>query len=152
MKYEVVTLQEKIVAGVCARTKNADENMPMVIGSLWQKFYQEGIYEKISNKVNQKALGMYSDYESDANSEYTVTVACEISKAENIIEDITVSKIPAGKYAKFIVKGHMQKAVAEFWQALWQMDLSRSYVCDFEEYQNAEIEQAEIHIYISLQE
>ena len=30
------------------------------------------------------------------------------------------------------------------------MDLDRNYKCDFEEYQNADVENAEIHIYISI--
>ena len=45
----------------------------------------------------------------------------------------------------------MQKAVAEFWEKLWQMDLPRTFTCDFEEYQNGNMEDAEIHIYISVQ-
>lgn len=44
----------------------------------------------------------------------------------------------------------MITAVAQFWQELWKMDLPRSFVCDFEEYQNADPENAEIHIYIGL--
>ncbi len=35
---------------------------------------------------------------------------------------------------------------------LWNMDLPRSYVCDFEEYQDGEMENAEIHIYIGLKD
>lgn len=49
-----------------------------------------------------------------------------------------------------MVKGDMQKAVAEAWQEIWKMDLKRSYGYDFEEYQNDDMENAEIHIYISL--
>ena len=44
----------------------------------------------------------------------------------------------------------MQKAVAEFWQELWKMKLDRSFICDFEEYQNGGIDDCEIHIYIGL--
>ncbi|NME84147.1 effector binding domain-containing protein [Clostridium sp. SM-530-WT-3G] len=58
--------------------------------------------------------------------------------------------IPEGKYAKFIIIGHQVKAVQEFWRKLWKMDLNRSYKCDFEEYQNESMENAEIHIYISI--
>lgn len=150
MDYKIVELEKKIVAGVSARTKNSDENMTMIIGSLWQKFYQDGIYTSIPNKTNNKALGIYTDYESDENSEYSAIVACEVTRIENLPEGMISLDIPSGKYAKFIVKGHMQMAVAEFWQKLWQMDLDRTYKCDFEEYQDCEIENAEIHIYISL--
>lgn len=44
----------------------------------------------------------------------------------------------------------MKEAVAKCWQEIWQMDLKRSFVCDFEEYQNDCMEDAEIHIYIGL--
>lgn len=46
----------------------------------------------------------------------------------------------------------MVAAVQQFWTELWKMNLKRSFVCDFEEYQNADVENAEIHIYISLKE
>jgi predicted transcriptional regulator YdeE len=150
MNYELVELEEKTVVGVTARTKNSDENMPNIIGGLWNSFYQDVIYPQIMNKINQKALGIYSDYESDVNSEYSVTVSCEVSDVKSIPVNTVTKAIPAGKYAKFIVRGHMQKAVADFWSQLWQMDLERSYICDFEEYQDCNMEDAEIHIYISI--
>lgn len=150
MDYEIVELEEKKILGVSARTKNSDPNMGMVIGSLWNKLYNEGVYNKITNKVNEKAIGLYSEYQDDFNSEYSVTVGCEVSRAEDIGEGIVYKIIPKGKYAKFIVRGHMQRAVCEFWEKLWDMDLDRSYISDFEEYQNADENNAEIHIYISL--
>lgn len=61
-----------------------------------------------------------------------------------------VKTIPAGKYAKFIVRGHMQHAVIGFWQELWNMNLERTYICDFEEYQDSNIEEATIHIFIGI--
>lgn len=150
MNYEVVNLKEKIVVGITARTKNSDKNMTKIIGGLWEDFYEKGIYMSINNKINDKAVGIYSDYEIDANSEYSITVATEVSKVENISNELVVKTIPEGKYAKFIVKGHMQKAVAEFWSDLWKMNLDRNYKCDFEEYQNCDMNNAEIHIYISI--
>ena len=44
----------------------------------------------------------------------------------------------------------MITAVAEAWQKIWQLDLPRFFECDFEEYQNGDMENAEIHIYIGL--
>ena len=150
MKYEVVELEEKIVVGVMAKTNNFTPDMGQVIGGLWQKFY-DGIYAEISNKANEKALGIYTDYEGDEKADYHVIVAYEVEKAEEIPNGTITRVLPSGKYAKFIVRGHMQKAVAEFWEKLWQMDLPRTFTCDFEEYQNGNMEDAEIHIYISVQ-
>ena len=145
MKYEIVNLEEKIVVGVSAITSNDDPKMEQVIGGLWGKLYQGGVNEVIKNKANEYAIGLYSDYE---NNKYCVTVGNEVSRVEN--EKLTVKKIPAGKYARFSIEGHMQKAVAEAWNKIWQMDLDRSYKADFEEYLNADYNNAKIYIYISL--
>ncbi|MBD7913390.1 MULTISPECIES: GyrI-like domain-containing protein [Clostridium] len=145
MKCEIVNLEEKIVVGVSAITSNDDPNMGKTIGGLWEKLYQGGINETIKNKANQYAIGLYSDYEDD---KYLVTVGNEVRKAEN--EGLTIKKIPAGKYAKFSIEGHMEKAVTEAWNEIWQMDLDRSYKADFEEYLNSDFNNAKIDIYISL--
>lgn len=42
MNYEIVTLEEKIAAGVSARTNNSALDLCAVIGGLWQRFYGEG--------------------------------------------------------------------------------------------------------------
>ncbi|MBQ2581760.1 MAG: effector binding domain-containing protein, partial [Ruminococcus sp.] len=98
---------------------------------------------------NEKALGIYTDYENDEKADYTLMTACEVTDA-NVPGQYEVRTIPAGKYAKFVVKGNMVTAVGEFWQKLWKMELDRSFVCDFEEYQNADPDNCEIHIYIGL--
>ncbi len=145
MKYEIVNLEEKIVVGVSAITGNDDPNMGRTIGDLWEKLYQGGINETIKNKVNEYAIGLYSDYE---DNKYLVTAGNEVCKAEN--EGLTIKKIPAGKYAKFSIEGHMEKAVTEAWNKIWQMDLDRSYKADFEEYLNSDFNNAKVDIYISL--
>lgn len=145
MKYEIVNVDEKIVVGVSAVTSNTDPNMGQIIGGLWEKLYQGGVNAAIKNKVNDYAIGLYSDY---TENDYCVTAGNEVSKAEN--PELTVKVIPAGKYAKFSVHGNMEKAVAEAWGKIWAMDLDRRYSGDFEEYLNADWENADIDIYIAL--
>lgn len=153
MDYEVVNLEEKIVAGISARTSNDAPDAGMVIGSLWGRFFEEGIFFNISNKTNEKSIGLYSDYTGYKMEEYQITVGCEVNSREQEQENLTFAVIPAGKYAKFIVRGNMQKAVSEFWIKLWNMDLNRSFTGDFEEYQpGGTMEESEIHMYIALKE
>lgn len=145
MNYEIVNLKEKIVVGVSAITGNSDPEMSKVIGGLWEKLYQGGINPIIKNKANEYAIGLYSDYSAD---KYCVTAGNEVSVVEN--DDLTVKRIPAGKYAKFSVHGHMEKAVADAWGEIWQMDLDRSFTGDFEEYLSCDVENCDIDIYIAL--
>ena len=72
-----------------------------------------------------------------------------VTVKDTAIEDF---RIPEGRYARFIVRGDMVKAVAAAWQEIWQMDLPRSFVCDFEEYQDDQMEDTEIHIYVGLKD
>lgn len=156
MKYEIVTLKEKTVVGISARTNNLSPDMGAVIGGLWMRFHNNGIYASIPQKCNDKALGIYTEYAGNEKNDYTAIVACEVedklSPSAPLPEGSAIYKIPAGTYAKFIVRGHMQQAVYDFWEKLWPMDLPRAFTCDFEEYQNSSVDQAEIHIYISLKE
>ncbi|MDF2889452.1 MAG: transcription activator effector binding protein, partial [Lacrimispora sp.] len=41
-------------------------------------------------------------------------------------------------------------AVAKVWQQLWNMNLPRSFICDFEEYETIEEGRVQVHIYIGL--
>lgn len=145
MNYEIVSLQKKIVVGVSAVTSNSDPKMGEIISGLWVKLYQSGVNAAIKNKINDYAIGLYSDYNED---NYCVTAGNEVSEAEN--EELTVKIIPAGRYAKFSVHGDMEKAVAEAWEEIWKMDLNRSYSGDFEEYLNNDSKNADIDLYIAL--
>lgn len=149
MKYEIVELKEKIIAGIDVRTTNEGGKAMQDIGALWQKFFAEGIYDKIENKVNGKTIGLYTNYEGDYTKPYDFMAGCEINKKPGNGKIIV---IPKGKYAKFTITGDVQKSVGEAWQKIWQMDLERKYSCDFEEYQNNsdDMESQEIHIYIAL--
>lgn len=57
MEYEIVTLEKKTAVGISARTNNASPDMGAVIGGLWNRFYNEGIYAAIPKKADAKALG-----------------------------------------------------------------------------------------------
>lgn len=148
MEYEIVELKETRVAGFTARTCNSSPDMGAVIGGLWQKFFSEGGYGSLPDKVNGKAMGIYTDYSDAEKGEYTVMTGCAISGEAP--EGFEVRTMPSGRYAKFVVTGNMVAAVSEFWQKLWQMSLDRTFVFDFEEYQNSDPENCEIHIYIGI--
>lgn len=150
MEYEIVTLKEKIAVGVSARTNNTSPDMGAVIGGLWDSFFNKGIYASIPDKADAKALGIYTEYAGDEKADYTVMVACETTKEPSAVEGCSVLRIPAGRYAKFVIHGDMVQAVGAAWQEIWQMDLPRTFQCDFEEYQDERMEDAEIHIYVGL--
>lgn len=153
MDYKIVELTEKIVVGITARTNNSSPEMSAVISGLWKRFFEEA-YEKIPDKANPYTLGIYTDYSSDEKGDYTLMCACEVT-SENVNEPFEMRKIPAGKYAEFEIVGDMDtetqfKEIDRLWRELWEMDLERTFMYDFEEYRSADPNRADIHIFIGL--
>jgi len=150
MKYELVKLGETKVAGFSARTNNSSPDMGAVIGGTWKRLFSEAGYSSIPNKITGKTMGIYTDYENEEKGDYTFMAGCAV--IGDVPEGFDVRTLPAGKYAKFVVVGDIKTAMGEFWQELWNMDLDRAYRFDFEEYQNADPDNCEIHVYIGVNE
>lgn len=155
MYYEVVTLKDKLVVGITERTNNASPDMEAKISQLWQRFYTDEIYSQIQYRINDTALGIYTDYASDEKGDYTVMTAFEVSQACRDLDLLETRNIKGGKYAKFVIKAEQEQLflkVAEAWQLIWQMDLPRLFDADFEAYHLDTSGVSEVHIYIGLKE
>ena len=152
MNYEIVTLEEKNIVGLTARTSNTAPDMGAVIGGLWQQLFEKGLFFSIANKANDFAVGLYSNYSGSAHEEYDVTVGCEVTQIGQQPTGVVQKVIPQGRYAKFVVFGDQVKAVSDAWAEIWAMSLSRSYTGDFEEYvSNDGRGNCEVNIYVALQ-
>lgn len=151
MNYEIVTLKEKLVVGISIKTSNENLKSVQDIGALWQRFVGEGINNMIEDKVDHKAIGLYTEYEGDFTKPFKFMCCCEVSAIDHV-NGYEVKKIPSGKYAKFTLKGNRTKVVGEAWQQIWQSDIDRKYSCDFEVYHNdgKDLNNETIEIFISL--
>lgn len=154
MKYEIVELEEKVVAGIKIRTTNQDGKAIQDIGATWKKLFTEGIYENIPNKSNNKTIGLYTEYEGDYTKPYIFIAGSEINQKAVSYQKIAIKVIPKGKYAKFVIRGDVQNSVEQAWKEIWKMNLKRKYTCDFEEYQNnsKDMQKQDIHIYIAIED
>lgn len=152
MNYDIICLEEKTVVGYIVNTTNENNKAMSDIAMTWGRFIQSGAYDSISNRVNEKSIGLYTDYEGDFTKPYNFLSCCEVVNPNTIPADMVARKIPGGKYARFVINGDVQKAVGEFWSKLWELPLDRKYSADFEEYQNNsdDMNNQEIHIYIAL--
>ena len=147
MNYEIVNLEEKVLVGIKERCSNFDEKLSEKIGKLWKDFYEKGIYSEITGKVNGKAIGLYTNY-SDNKMEYDTYVVCEVEETNKNYEKIVLEK---GKYVKFVVNGNMED-IQKFWVEVWNdKSLPRTYKFDFEEYQNDDMENMEVYVYLSIE-
>jgi len=153
MNYDQVMLEGKTVTGKRIRTRNDDPGMPLAIGNLWQTFYTDGTSGRIAGTQNVNPLGLYTNYEDGARGFYDLLVCFETDEKSAQPEDLITRRIPAGKYAKFVVSGNTPRDVGAFWGSLWAMNLDRKFDSDYEEYIVAQSgETTEVHVYISLNE
>lgn len=153
VSYERVVLSPKTVAGLGLRTSNLSDSMTEDIGGLWNRFYAEA-FERIPDKVTGRGIGLYHHYEGDHLGAYDMMACCEVTGVDRLPEGFTTATIAGGPYARFVIHGDVQKAVAAFWQELWTLGLPRAYTTDFEEYicGSGGMQDMEIHIYIALDE
>lgn len=139
--------------GVAIRTTNEDSQAQTDIPKLWERFFQEGAYEKIANKQDQKIIALYTDYESDEHKPYTCVIGAKISKQEDDVPaGLEVHHVPAAKYEVFTAKGRMPDVLIETWHKIWASDLKRTYTGDYEVYDPAlqKENEAEVSIHIAV--
>lgn len=141
MEYVIIELPKKVVAGIIKKIPIQTPSM-----SLWGEFYTNTI-SKIEGQYNTKAYGLYYDFQETG---CTTMVACEVQCEEE--QDIPIVRytIPAGRYAKFCIKGEVHQVVPMFWSKINEIGLERSYQCDFEVFPSKDTEDIDIEIYISI--
>lgn len=148
------------IIGMTARTTNANEmTADALIPKLWEKYYQEKVFEQIPNPINSVTYGLYSDYLDGVNGEYSMTVGLQGSADGALPEGLVAKTVPAAKYVVFTTeKGPIAQIVIKAWQQIWawfeQSDLTRAYTGDFEVYDErcANPLEAQVDIYIAIKQ
>ncbi len=160
MGAKIVEEKEFWIIGIEARTNNAKEVAnDGVIGKQWERFFREGILEKIPNKVDATIFAVYTDYASDRNGDYSYVLGVRVNDITKVPAGMVAKKVPAGKYAVLIsATGPVTKIVPEAWQRVWdledksQLGGSRAYRADFEVYdqRSKDPQDSEVDIYVGI--
>lgn len=152
MTPQKITLDEKNILGLTVRTNNQNEQDPKTakIMGLWNDFFTQDLINTIPNREeNTPMFGIYSDYSSDVNGDYSVTAGVQVTTVEpqTQLQQVTIK---AGEYLVFKAKGDMPNVVIETWQQIWayfeESKITRAYSTDFEAY----VSDDEVQIYISV--
>ena len=136
-------VEEFFVQGQSVRTNNAQEAGPTgKLPGLWAQFYAN------HPKLTEPVYGVYSDYESDASGEFTVTAGTKVNASGNG----SVS-VKSGTYLEFPANGVMPAAIIDAWKTVWihfstPQKYVRAYKTDFEQYNGPE----SATIYIGIKE
>lgn len=134
MTFQTEELQPLIISGKKIRTKNEIEMREDRIANFWKEFMSTNILSIIKGKkADQVMYGVYYDYESNMDGEYSFMLGTKIT--DQTIpqpEGISTIKIPKQKYAVFIADGLHE--IRNTWKTIWSTDLKRTYRFDFEIY------------------
>jgi len=141
------------VIGIKVRTSNKDGQAAKDIGQLWQRFMSEGVGDKIPNKIDASILSIYTNYDGDHNMPYDTILGCRVSTLEEIPEGMIGENFGGGKYAKYVAKGNLNEGIVyDAWLEIWQQDLDRTYIADFEVYGEEAMnpEDAKVDIFVGV--
>jgi predicted transcriptional regulator YdeE len=145
--------------GIAARTTNAKEmSGEGVIADQWERVMAGGIIEQIPNRADANIIAIYTDYESDANGEYTFLIGAKVTSIDSIPDGMVAKEIPSSRYAVFTTeKGPVWKMVPETWQKIWstpasEMGGERAFLADFEIYDEraADPQNAGVEVWVGI--
>ncbi len=133
---------ETLVIGMSVRTSNNREMIPGEgkIGATWETFQQAGGASSIPGATEDKTMmGVYSDYEKGGDGEYTLIIGAEVTTLDDIPKERVGVRIPAGRYARFDVKGAIPEGLIETWGGIWKYfesskELKRAFTIDYERF------------------
>jgi len=158
MKSVTTNLPEFYVHGLQIRTTNAKEmSAAGKIPALWNQFYAEQVPSKILEKLEDSIYAVYSDYQSDVNGEYSLTIGLKVRPGGFPLPGLKMVRISAQNYMKYTTEvGAMPTIVVDGWKHIWNQmqtsQLQRKYAADFEVYDHRcadpQKSQADIYIYI----
>jgi len=130
------TQKENIrIIGIEVKTVNAPGKAEKDIPALWGRFMAEQISTKVPSKLSEEIYCVYCDYEGDHLAPYTILIGFPVLSNTEAPEGMRALDIPASNYAIFNAEGDLTgDAVISAWHNIWQTDLNRTYMADFEVY------------------
>jgi predicted transcriptional regulator YdeE len=156
----IIGQKDFTIIGIPAWTNNAQEAAGNgVIAKQWEKFYKEGILDRVPDKEDATIYAVYSEYASDRNGDYSYIIGAKVRGGSAVPSGMVAKTVFAGKYAVITsAKGPIPKIIVEAWQQVWgledqaQLGGKRAYRTDFEVYDQraGNPQDSQIDIYVGL--
>jgi len=134
MVFENVALEGFVVVGIFVRTTNKNGQSQKDIAELWGKLMGGNTARKIHSKISDKLYCIYVDYEGDFMDTYTTILGFAVSSIQNLPEGCIAKTIPASTYRLYKSTGTLPESVINTWKHIWESDLKRKYLVDFDVY------------------
>jgi predicted transcriptional regulator YdeE len=146
------------VAGISVRTSNAREmTADAEIPKLWQRLSTENFLAQIPNRVDDRVIALYTDYENGKDGMYTYVLGAKVSSRKNLPAEFVAREIASGQYAMFTEQGGPPpQMTVDLWKRIWSLEkpgvLDRAYKTDYEVHYGPadDVAKSHVDIYIGL--
>lgn len=135
-----------VVIGLSARVRNDD---PAAIGSLWAQFQSRDLATVLGVSASQNVYCVYHEYEGGFLDPYRMTIGYRVSAATEIPAGLYRAQIAEQDMATFRAEGPQPETLIGQWQAIWQGDLNRAYIADYDIYDAARPDLVVVHVGIT---
>lgn len=102
------------------------------IGALWQRFLSEHLADDIPERLDDRMIAMYFNYEGDQTQPFMFFLGCEVGDVACVPDGFALRNTPVGVYAEFLAVGDMPGALIAKWQQIWAADFKRNFAADYE--------------------
>lgn len=139
-KYSV---DEFLVAGLSGRVRNDD---PAAIGSLWEAFRSRDLRAEIGDTASQDVYCIYHNYDGGFSDPFQMTIGYRVPAEINLPSSMHCTKVPAQNVVAFSAEGSQPNTLISQWQAIWQSDLDRAYLADYDVYDAKNSNLVTVHV------
>lgn len=157
----IVEMKSFQVVGLWTSTSRDKEQTPdAIIAKEWKRFLSENLLEKIPDRIDQQVIAVYTDFATDARSQYSFILGAKVRPVPNpvIPEGMVVKTVPAGKYAVFATpRGPAATVIPETWKRIRAYFAApghgeRAYLADFDVYKDgvANRNDTQVDIYVGV--
>lgn len=138
-------IQEEEGFAVVGLSKVVRNDDPAAIGALWEAFHKKDVRTKVGANAAQDVYCVYHDYEGGFMDPYRMTIGYRASSAD-APEGLHRAEVPQQSVVTYEVKGPQPQSLISQWQAIWNGDLNRSYLADYDVYDATDPEAVDVKV------
>lgn len=123
------------VIGIELRTSNAQA--AQTIPAHWQRFAQEGVLAAIPGRASDDVYAVYTHFENAGRGNdglYSLVIGALAPAGADVPGGMVRVVVPASRRAVFPVAKGRFDLVGAAWQAIWQTELPKTFIADYEHY------------------
>ncbi|MBO9427016.1 GyrI-like domain-containing protein [Labrenzia sp. R4_1] len=137
--------QEEQGFTVVGLSKVVRNDNPAAIGALWEAFHSYDVRKKLCVDASEDVYCVYHDYEGGFMDPYRMTIGYRVSSVD-APEDLHSAEVPRQTVVTYEVNGPLPQSLISQWQAIWNGQLNRSYLADYDVYDATDPEAVSIKV------